>query len=165
MDLLPFSGVAILLLISLFWILVAFLIFRKKAKWGFWLLCSLALLLIYNNYCRNLDELFSVSIDSCSFNEILNKSKWPLRLGIITVNNTEYVEAIIAPGKVESLVRLTTLRSGMPAYIFDMEGHLVDSTIDHHDEARYQDKWARPDTRQSVSRDEVLKRINRGQKK
>jgi hypothetical protein len=157
------SGVAILLLIQFGWIFFAYLLFCKKAKKGFLLLCLLTLLLVYNSYRHNLDELFSVNGTFYSFNEVYNKSQWPLRLDLITVDNIEYIEAVVSPGKLASLVRLTTFRSGMPAYVFDIKGRLIDSTIDHYDEARYQDKWERPDVRQSVSKADVIAKISRGE--
>lgn len=159
MELKPLTGVAILLLIQFVWILSSYLLFRKRAKNGFLSLCLLTLLLVYGCYRHSLDALFSVQVTSCSFSEVYDKSNWPLKLDIISVGGTEYVEAIVSPGKLASLIRLTTLRSGMPAYVFNMKGHLVDSTIDHHDEARYQDKWERPDTRISVSKEGVLARF------
>lgn len=160
----PFSGIAILLLIQFSWILAAYVVFRKNANKGFFLLCLLALLLVYNSYRQNLDEFFSVPVDGIhsTFDEFYKRSKWPLQLDLITVKNTEYIEAVVSPGKIPSLIRLTTFRSGMPAYVFDTKGNLVDYTIDHHDEARYQDKWERPTARESVTKEDILMRIDQG---
>lgn len=122
----------------------------------FFLFSFLLLVATYSGYCNILDSIYYIAPKKDdSFQDVISRSRWPFLVDKITKDGHVYVELLVFPGVVQSIVRVTSLRSGMPAYIFDMNGHLIDCTIDNYDDPSYQMKWENPKSRSRISIDEA----------
>ncbi len=125
LNFLPFIGIFVLFAFSLSWIKLSFYVYKKKPKNGFLLLLFLSFLFIYFSYFRLLVDVYYYQIKiSNSFSDVITKSNWPFIVDLISAKGHEYIECEVFPGIIQSLIRLTSLRSGMPAYVFNMEGKL-----------------------------------------
>lgn len=155
----PFAEVMLMLFATLFVALIAYFVFRKNRASGFRVMALLSLLLTYFLYCDKLDKVYLAPQYVASFEQLTAESNWPLRMNMMQIEGDQFVEAVIFPGKLSALIRLTSFRSGMPAYVFDLTGRLVDSTIDHHDDHRYQTKWEIHKQRTGISETEFAKII------
>jgi hypothetical protein len=114
---------------------------------------------MYFLYCDKLDKIYQAPSYITSFEQLNTETNWPLRMTMMQVEGEQFVEAVVFPGKLSALIRLTSFRSGMPAYVFDSMGRLVDSTIDHHDDDRYQSKWEAYKQRKEITETEFTKMI------
>lgn len=158
--LLPFSEIILMVSASLLVISLSYYIFRKNNKKGLRILIIFSLTLLYFLYCEKLDNIYSAPSYTSTFSQLNTETKWPLRMTMIEAEDGQYVEAVIFPGKLPSLVRLSSFRSGMPAYVFDLNGKLVDSTIDHHDDDRYQARWEKSKHRNGITETEFIEIIS-----
>lgn len=137
----PFAEILLMIFATILVVFIAYFVFRKNRANGFRIMVLLSLLLLYFLYCNKLDKIYQVPPYVTTFKQLAAESNWPLRMTMIQTEGQQFVEAVIFPGKLPALIRLTSFRSGMPAYVFDLKGKLIDSTIDHHDDHRYQTKW------------------------
>lgn len=88
-----------------------------------------------------MNKVFLPTQSVFNFSDLSEGMNWPLELYKVGSGKEEFIEAVVAPGKLPTLIRLTSFRSGMPAYVFNLKGDLIDSTDDNLDDPRYQDKW------------------------
>lgn len=151
-NFLPLASVLLLIVVSSCWVAISFYFYKKNPRVAFWIVCSLAFLFVYFSYCRLVDQAFTVEEDfEASFHDVLSKSKWPFLVDLMSVDGNDYIQLEVFPGVIQSMIRVTALRSGMPAYIFDLNGRMVDCTIDNNDDIRYQKKWYNPEERTRIT--------------
>ena len=143
-TLLPFTGAFLVFLVGVFGICLSLYFVKKNPRRGFRILCTLLLLFVFFQYCDEMDKVFITTQTIYRFADLSEGSDWPLELYKVESDQEEFIEAVVTPGKIPTLLRLTSFRSGMPAYVFDLNGNLVDSTDDNLDDPRYQDKWYKP---------------------
>ncbi|WP_339133409.1 MAG: hypothetical protein WGN25_12695 [Candidatus Electrothrix sp. GW3-4] len=143
-TLLSFTGALLILLTGVLIVCLSIYFVRKNPKRGFTIQGTFLLLFMFFQYCDEVDKVFLPTQSISSFSDLSEEVDWPLELYKVESGKEEFIEAVVAPGKLPTLIRLTSFRSGMPAYIFDIKGKLVDSTDDNLDDPRYQDKWYKP---------------------
>ncbi len=155
----PLAEVILMVSASFLVLFLSIYLFAKNDRKGFKILVLLTVIMLYSLYCEKLDKIFLAPSYVSTFSQLKNETKWPLRLSLIETEGGNYIEAVIFPGKIPALIRLSSFRSGMPAYVFNENGMLVDSSIDQHDDARYQDKWERAKKRKLITETDFLKII------
>lgn len=138
----PFYSALVLVSFSLLWTYVSYRVGKKSHKTGFFMICSLSIILTYLLYVNLIDESFLLRGEfDITFEEAITESQWPFLVDIISTNGQEYIHLEVCPGLIQSMMSVIALRSGMPAYVFNVEGKLVDYTLDNNNDPRFQKKW------------------------
>ncbi len=158
-----FGELFLLVAVSCLVLFFSMYISSKNSRSGFKILFLYSVIMSYFLYCEKLDDIFLVPLYVSTFSELNEETKWPLRMSLLETDlGGNYVEVTISPGKIPALIRLSSFRSGMPAYIFNENGVLIDRTVDQHDDARYQEKWEKHKRRKLITKSNFLEIIRKG---
>ena len=99
-----------------------------------------------------------------TFEEAITESQWPFLADIISINSQKYVHIEVYPGLIQSMMSVAALRSGMPAYVFNLEGKLIDYTLDNNNDSRFQKKWQYYDNWERIPMETARSLIKTGYK-
>lgn len=162
----PFASVLLLVFFSLFWIYLSYRISKKNHKIAFRMICALSIILTYLSYIYLVEKSFLLKGDfDISFEEAITESQWPFLADIISINSQKYVHIEVYPGLIQSMMSVAALRSGMPAYIFNLEGKLVDYTLDNNNDPRFQKRWQHYDKWERIPMETARSLIKTGYNK
>lgn len=139
---LSFFGILKLFLASFLFIFLVFRIYRKNPPRGTIFICIFFSLFFFIQYCEEVTKAFSASPNLHTFDAVVEDIRWPVDIVLIENKGEKYCRVTVTPGNpFASFMIFTSFRSGLPEYMFNMQGLLVDSTSDFQDDSRYQSQW------------------------
>lgn len=160
LNLWPLLAVFIFASLSIFFCIQCLRFCEKRQKLIFYFLFFISIGYVYFSYCHIVDKIFVIEVyPNDSIHDVLKKSEWPFLVDYIYVDNDKYIEMETFPGVIQSFLGLSALKSGMPAYVFDLKGNILDYTNNNNDDNRYLKKWGEVQKRTRITVKEALKTL------
>jgi hypothetical protein len=144
--------------ISLLIIVTVLLIYRKNSATAFYLAILYCLALTFFQFRSQVNESYFPPQGTVSLNFFLNEKKINFICYRLKKNDSLFYELIPDPDSLLIISNLLSFRFGMPSYIFDRNGFMIDWSINADDDIPFIKKWKELEDEREISNANIILR-------